>query len=312
MISSVGGYSLHAELGDGAMGTVWIGVKEGLTRAIKRIKPSPFPNVREANEKAMIKEQQALSHMVHPNIVRLYEFNVTKGTEMYLALELMRKETLFDVIKEKNGLPEDVARHCFLVILEALEHVHTRGYAHRDIKPENILLDAEFCPKLADFGLAQQMKPSGGEGRVPGNIGTPGYKAPEVETASATHFFDGVKSDIFSLGVVLFNMVIGIKPFNRATKGDPHYKALCDDPMGYWTMMTANFPHGRVSHECQQLLQGLLAVEPRNRPAISMIKKTGWIYGPQRTLKQFLMEQQPIAPGCPATLSPCPGVIGQT
>jgi serine/threonine protein kinase len=312
MISSVGGYSLHAELGDGAMGTVCIGVKEGLARAIKRIKPSPFPMTRKANEKAMIDEQQALSHMVHPNIVRLYEFNVTKGTEMYLAFELMRKETLFDAIKEKNGLPEDVARHCFLVILEALEHVHSHGYAHRDIKPENILLDAEFCLKLADFGLAQQMKPSGGEGHVSGTNGTPGYKAPEVDTTKPKDSFDGVKSDIFSLGVVLFNMVIGTMPFNRAAKDDTHYKALCDDPMGYWTMIPATFPHGRVSHECQQLLQGLLAMEPRNRPAISMIKKTGWIHGPQRTLKQFLMEQQPIVPGCPATLSPCPGVIGQT
>jgi serine/threonine protein kinase len=304
MIPSIGGFSRQAELGKGATGDVWVGVKDGVSRAIKTIRPElPVPLFGDALRK-MMDEGETLVHIAHPNIVKLCEANIIPEKEMYLAFELLRKETLFDVLLENKGLPEDVARHCFVVILEALEHVHAKGYAHRDIKPENILLDAEFSPKLADFGLACRITPSGRERLVQGDVGTLGYKAPEVEKmakAKGKKGYDGIMSDIFSLGIVLLHMVTGRLPFNRTSKEDTNYREFCSTPGTFFLKMAALNPHRAISPECQKLLQSLLAEDPKKRLSILKIKATSWFHGPQRTLKEFVTEQRlAVPPPAPA------------
>jgi serine/threonine protein kinase len=149
--------------------------------------------------------------LAHPNVLRVYHLGQANDRR-YITMQWVDGPTLAQVIGEEGALPETVVRHVGIKLASALEAAHSRKVIHRDIKPENVLLDSSGEPKLTDFGLARQLDDPGITS--PGLfMGTPHYVSPEQATAAPLD----ERTDLYSLGVVLFEMATGRKPFEGET-----------------------------------------------------------------------------------------------
>ena len=141
----------------------------------------------------------------------------------YIVQELIPCGELFDYIKNCGSFSEPLARYYFKQMFSGLLHIYTRGFSHRDLKPENILLDANYNIKIVDFGFACKISGRDGTGFNNSTVGTPGYMAPEIIERKR---YQGHVADIFSLGVILFCLVVGYPPFEYAMEDDPYYKYI--------------------------------------------------------------------------------------
>ena len=184
------------------------------------------------------------------NIIKLYNYgqgfitpfinnNITENENPSLNIDIPRKEQIyFEVIEyAPNGelkdyilgpstrLPEKISAKIFSKIVKTMQYIHANNIAHCDIKPENILLDKNYSPKLSDFGFSQSFKGDEGDYMLYKFSGTDIYCAPETRKAYITGF-NGVKHDIFSLGVLLFVITIGSFPFDRASYSDEKYRFI--------------------------------------------------------------------------------------
>jgi serine/threonine-protein kinase len=218
--TSFGAYKVLGELGQGALSTVYKATQDPLGRAvaIKALKPTIGPSSPFAAQ--LEREARVLAELSHPNVVLLYDF-VKNEREMYLVLEHVDGFNLADLVKKaenrKLRLTYDVAAAIGAQIARGLAHVHERGVVHRDLKPQNIVVSRRGEVKLFDFGIAQREKlPSADipfsprdEKSEQAAFGTPAYMSPEQilgETVDA-------RSDLFSLGVVLYQLLTGARPF---------------------------------------------------------------------------------------------------
>ena len=199
-------YEIVAEIGSGGMATVYKAVQKSLDRlvAIKELKRSYHADRQIV--KRFERESRVAASLQHENIVHIYDY--WKKPHYAIVMEYVDGATLADVIDKTGALPVDVGVMIAIQVGTALDYAHMRGLVHRDIKPSNIMIKRNGEVKLMDFGIAQ--------GRdhesltVPGTmIGTPSYMSPEQILGQAVD----VRSDIFSLGVVLYELFTGVKPF---------------------------------------------------------------------------------------------------
>jgi serine/threonine-protein kinase len=154
--------------------------------------------------------------MSHPNIIKVTDL-IDEGDTVAFVMEHIDGETLKEYLDRKGKLRDEEIRHIFSQMLDAVGYVHTKGLVHRDIKPSNFMIDKEGVVKLLDFGIAKNTDVSSAEYTQTGTgmqMGTPMYMSPEqiTETKSVT-----AQSDIYSLGVVLWQLVTGERPYNTAT-----------------------------------------------------------------------------------------------
>lgn len=238
-------------------------------------------------------EIDAMKELDHQNLVKLIDFDedakYTKpnGTQIkvfYLALELVSGGELFDFIAETGRFSEDVARYYFHQIIDGLEYMHTQGISHRDIKPENMMLDASHNLKIADFGF------SSNQAMNETKRGTDGYMAPEIYKGVK---YSGQSVDLFATGIILFIMVAQHPPFNAASARDPHYKLLSTNRVDvFWKVHTKRKPGGLefFSTEFMDLITGMLAYSPHERPSLAEIKNHPWYNGPLPTPEQITEE----------------------
>jgi serine/threonine protein kinase len=202
----VGPYRVDGLLGRGAMGHVYLAWSAPLRRhvALKVL----LPEVRDDPEARRRLKQEALtvSLLSHPSIVGIHDYSVS-GDRAYLAVDLVDGGTLADLLTHPLPLREVV--RLLAPVAAALDHAHSRGVLHRDVKPSNILLTRDGRPVLADFGL---LKVAGSTTTEVGTvIGTPHYMAPE-QAAGAP--IDG-RADVYALGVVAYQALTGVLPFDR-------------------------------------------------------------------------------------------------
>ena len=201
-------------LGQGGMGAVYLARQPGLDRlvALKILTP-PSVAGRDFAER-FIREARALAKLSHPNIVAVHDFGEVSG-RFYLLMEFVDGVTLRELLSTQK-LPAAEALAIVPKICDALQFAHEHGIVHRDIKPENVLLDKQGRVKIADFGIAKLL----GETNRPGvaltgaqdQVGTPHYMAPEqVEQPQTVDH----RADIFSLGVVFYEMLTGELPLGR-------------------------------------------------------------------------------------------------
>lgn len=210
---SVPGYRILGVLGRGGMGTVYKGWQINLKRlvAIKILNVGANLDPRTASRFQV--EAEAAARFHHPNIIHIYERGEVEGMAC-LVMEYASGGNLHDRIA---GIPQDPHESARIVetLACALEYAHQCGIVHRDLKPANVLLTEDNVPKLADFGLAKLLELSVEQTKSGDLLGTPGYMAPEQALGKPEQV--AAATDIYALGIILYEMLTGQTPFQGAT-----------------------------------------------------------------------------------------------
>jgi eukaryotic-like serine/threonine-protein kinase len=207
---TLGRYRIEKELGQGAMGTVYLGIDPKINRqvaiktlAYQQIEQDKLPQIKER----FFREAEAAGNLSHPNIVTIYD--VGEETDLaFFAMEYLEGKNLSSYCQPKQRLPIAQVINIISQITTALDYAHRQGVIHRDIKPANIVLLPEGQIKVTDFGIARITTSSHTETGI--ILGTPSYMSPEQVAGKKV---DG-RSDLFSLGVVMYELLSGEKPFH--------------------------------------------------------------------------------------------------
>ena len=264
-LPELGKYEVIEEIGHGGMATVYRARDHRLARdvAVKVI----HPHLRESTEVAVRfrGEAHAVAKLRHPNIVEVFDVSADDEPEQYLVVELLRGATLRKILKDGGELPPEVAASLAVELLGALAHAHAEGVVHRDIKPENVILEhkafAEGATlpervrvKLTDFGIAKLLDAQGvtSTGQV---LGSPAHMAPEQIEGGEVD----ARADVFGLGVLLYECMVGHLPFEGANPAQVLRRVL----EGVYPSAERERP--KVGRAWSTILDGALAREPKDR-----------------------------------------------
>src|SRR5688500_17806118 len=203
-----GRYRLDAQIGAGGMSTVYLALDQTLERrvAIKLMHREIAADTDQLER--FRREARSIAQLSHPHIVGVIDAGEDEGRP-YIVLEYVEGETLKDRIRRMGRLPIDEAVAYAIEIARALGAAHARHIVHRDVKPQNVLIDEEGSAKVTDFGIARSLDEDGltADGRV---LGTTDYVSPEQALGDDVNG----QSDIYSLGIVLYEMLTGEVPFH--------------------------------------------------------------------------------------------------
>lgn len=195
------------------------------------------------------------------------------GKVLYKIEELEENGDLFNYIYELDkGFPEKISSKIFSLIIKNVKILHQNNIVHGDIKPENILLGNDFAPKLIDFGFSTIFDKKNNN-IIFATEGSDIYSSPELKKANINGY-DGIKSDIFSLGVLLFVITVGRFPFYRSSYSDKKYRLIMNKKFEkYWS----NFDKYNLSNEFKDLINHLICFDPKERLSIEEILEHPWI-----------------------------------
>jgi serine/threonine protein kinase len=221
----IGRYEITGELGKGAMGVVYKATDPniGRTVAIKTLRIDIHGTDNEEILGRFKNEARAAGMMNHANIITIYDAGEQEGL-FYIAMEYIEGQTLQRLLKQEKALPVEKVTGIVRQVCAGLDYAHARGIIHRDIKPANIMITADGTVKIMDFGIAK----SGSTGMTSTGqvVGTPNYMSPEQVKGKA---LDG-RTDLFSVGVVLYEMLTGIRPFGGENVTSIIYKIVHENP----------------------------------------------------------------------------------
>jgi serine/threonine protein kinase len=224
-IQTVGRYEITGELGRGAMGVVYKALDPtiGRTVALKTMRLDVHGLDAQEMVRRFQNEARAAGVLNHPNIVTIYDAGEQDGI-FYIAMEFIEGTTLHELLAEKRVLATEEVLQLTRQICRGLDYAHSNSIVHRDIKPANIMITGNGTVKIMDFGIAK----SGGQVTNTGQVlGTPNYMAPEQVKGRQ---LDG-RSDLFSLGVILYEMLTGEKPFVGQNVTTIIYKIVNENPI---------------------------------------------------------------------------------
>ncbi len=214
---TLGKYEIRSIIGRGAIGTVYEGWDPILARKVA-VKTLPLLSVDEEGQEKQtrfLREARAAASLYHPNIVAVYDYGETDRMA-YIVMELISGRPLDAVLEHGARLPPSEAAAIMDGLLAGLQHSHERGVVHRDIKPANIVLSSSGAVKITDFGIAHLE--SSDMTRIGSVMGTPAYMAPEQVLGEAVD----ARTDIYAAGVVLYQMLLGRRPFEGGTASIMH------------------------------------------------------------------------------------------
>lgn len=247
-IPEIPGYHIEKEIGRGAMSKVYLAIQKSLERqvALKVMETSLLADP--SFSQRFLKEGKIIAKLAHRNIITIYDIGVFHSC-YYMAMEYVSGGTLREHIR--RGLSVDQAVDALCQIAEALNYAHHRGFVHRDVKPANILFRDEGTVLLSDFGIAKALNESTQLTALGWTVGTPEYMSPEQVRGKRVD----ARSDLYSLGIVFYEMLMSIKPYQEK---DPFAIALMhiNDPLPRLPENLANY---------QGVLDRLLAKDPADR-----------------------------------------------
>jgi eukaryotic-like serine/threonine-protein kinase len=200
------GFRIVREIGQGGMGVVYEAVDEALQRrvALKRLRDGIAADPEE--RRRLLEEARTVAALKHPNIVEIHSV-IESRAGLFLVFEYVEGRTLWELTARGPWAPES-ALPILRQIAGALDYAHALGIVHRDLKPSNVMITADGAVKLMDFGIARRVEDLALASARPHDGGTPGYMAPEQDIGLALR-----ESDLFSLGVCLYEMLAGFNPF---------------------------------------------------------------------------------------------------
>jgi serine/threonine-protein kinase len=219
-IKRIGRFHITQELGRGTVGSVYLGHDPVIDRsvAIKTFSARLTPGEKKQYEQHFINEARAAGRLSHPGIVTIFEASSEGGTT-YIAMEYLRGQELSKIMDHGTRFKPDEVANIMRKVADALHYAHQNGVVHRDIKPANIFILDDKHPKLVDFGIArapnrvsdQPQDQDAPYTMMKGNnlIGTPNYMSPEQALGNPVD----ARTDVYSLGAVMYEMLAGCKPF---------------------------------------------------------------------------------------------------
>ena len=222
---NIGSYRVGRQLGKGGMGSVYMAEHPGIGSrvAIKFLHPQFSADKKIVDR--FFNEARAVNVIGHDNILKILDLNVTEDHRHYFVMEFLHGRPLQALLKHNVSVPLDVAGPILLQICEALEAAHKRGIVHRDLKPDNVYLitmkGKKNFVKVVDFGIARMTDDAGistGKTQTGMVMGTPAYMSPE-QGSGASNKIDG-RSDVYSLGVMMFQLATGRLPFPGSNFGE--------------------------------------------------------------------------------------------
>jgi len=278
---TIGKYTILEEIGRGGMGVVYKGKHASLNRfAAIKVLPAQLA-VDELCLQRFLREADTLAKLQHQNIVNIYDIETQNDTQ-YLIMEFVNGQTLADLLKSHGPYAPDEAAKIVRDVARALSHSHAKGVIHRDIKPANIMIDEDGIVKVADFGIARAMESTAVT--QTGIIGTPKYMSPE--RIKGHEDIDG-RSDIYSLGIVFYEMVTGRVPFpdeNEFTVLEKHVKKAppppsrlkTDLPVVYEKIILRCLAKSKIARypTCRELVVSLEETLSAREPAVGQSSST--------------------------------------
>lgn len=266
-VERFGEYELIASLGQGAMGEVYKARHVRLNRlvALKIVRKGRHACGDE--RRRFLREAEAVARLHHPHIVVLYEAGEVEG-QPFIAMEYVPGGTLAEAFVEST-LPPRQAAECLKKVAEAIHYAHEHGVLHRDLKPSNIALDADFEPRVMDFGLARLMEEES-QITVSGMaFGTPSYMPPEQAAGKVREISPA--SDVYALGAILYQALTGKPPFRADNPVETMRQVVENEPVAPRVL------NGAVPRDLETICLKCLEKEPRRRyaTALELVEELG-------------------------------------
>eukprot|EP00826_Nyctotherus_ovalis_P051323 TRINITY_DN6409_c0_g1_i8.p1 TRINITY_DN6409_c0_g1~~TRINITY_DN6409_c0_g1_i8.p1 ORF type:complete len:453 (-),score=79.65 TRINITY_DN6409_c0_g1_i8:22-1380(-) len=284
---------LGAKLNTEGISKLRIGYKDGKEYAVKYTKINSLKKA-EHIYRLLSNEIETLGNLKDPKVIQMHGYSYsdryikqykdhTADTEVtYCLLSRTTQFSLLDIIYFSKPFNERLTRFYFRQLLSAVRYIHESGYAHRNLKLSNILIDENYNLVVAGFGCAKKLSSFSKE--VEECLNRESCMCPESLLSITC---DPVMDDLFSLGYLLFTMLIKNPPFYKAIPTDIHYKLICEHKLdGFWKQ----FFKTKISTEVRSLISSILAYEPIFRPSLCEIESSSWVQESVPTLEEVRQE----------------------
>src|SRR5688572_3617726 len=290
----LGPYRIINQVGRGGMATVYKAYQPSVDRYVAiKVLPSQLAESREFAARFQ-QEARIIAKLEHPHILPVFDYGESDGVS-YFVMRYMDAGTLKEKMIEGRPLPLQEIDRLFTQLADALSYAHSRGVIHRDLKPANVLIDSQGNVFLTDFGIAKLLESASPRlTQTDAIMGTPAYIRPEQAQG---HKVDQ-RSDIYSLGIILYEMVTGSVPYTAETPLAVLFKHI-SDPLPPPSLVKSDIPV-----PIEQVILKALARDPRDRFATAAEFVAAW----ERALEEAVRRATEVtsAPSAPATPSAQP------